>query len=121
MRYSVIAAKDGDVYHDEVEAADQEEAERKAREQVAEAWNMGEELKRAIADDDVLGWFDAELDGFAVDPISSDLISRSALLAGLRAMRDSATEGEDRNPDDAEWTTIRECYEDTIRAVEAAK
>jgi hypothetical protein len=65
--FSVIAARDGDVYHDAVEANDQAEAETKAREQLAEAWHMTDELALAREEGDESA-FDAELDGFAVDP-----------------------------------------------------
>jgi hypothetical protein len=67
MIFSVIAAKDGDTFHDTVEAVDQEEAERLAREQVAEAWDMMDFLTEAVDSGDPT-LFDCELDGFAVDP-----------------------------------------------------
>ena len=67
MRYSVIAARDGDTYHDEVFADDQDAAEDMAREQLAEAWGMESDLQRAKDEEDMT-LFDCELDGFAVDP-----------------------------------------------------
>jgi hypothetical protein len=69
MRYEVIAALDGNIYHDDVEAADQEEAESKARAQLAEAWGLTLTLNRYRAEDDEEG-FDCELDGFSVDPVA---------------------------------------------------
>lgn len=77
--YSVIAAKDGDVYHDEVQANSQEVAEAKARRQVAAAWNMTDTLDQYIGEDDEEG-FDAELDGFAVDPVPLALTEAELLV-----------------------------------------
>lgn len=49
-----------------------------------------------------------------------DLISRSALLEKLRSSVESARQGTERKPDDEEWQTILECYEDAVRTVEEA-
>lgn len=80
MLYSVIAAKDGDTYHDQVEAADQEEAEELARTQLAEAWHMTDTLQSYIDEGDPEG-FAGELDGFAVDPVRG--ADKLAELLGL--------------------------------------
>jgi hypothetical protein len=65
--FEIFAARDGDTYRDTVGAADQEEAESKAREQLAEAWRMTDELYLARKEGDESA-FDAELDGFSVEP-----------------------------------------------------
>lgn len=47
-----------------------------------------------------------------------ELIDKAKLLEELAKMQQSAVEGEKRNPDDTEWTTMRECYDDAIRTVQ---
>jgi hypothetical protein len=83
MRYSVIAALDGSVYHDEVEADNQEDAEAEARAMLASAWGMTPTLQDALNESDPT-LFDAELDGFAVDPAPAD-DELHALLVDIRA------------------------------------
>jgi hypothetical protein len=91
MRYSVIAARDGDTYHDEVFADTQEEAERLAREELAEAWNLQEALKEALdAGDPTI--FDADTDGFSVTP-DPDPIEIVAMV--FRDAKDAPTSFED--------------------------
>lgn len=65
--FSIIAAHDGDVYHDSIEAADNDQAYSLARRKLAADWHMTETLEQYIAEGDEEG-FDGELDGFAVDP-----------------------------------------------------
>lgn len=51
-----------------------------------------------------------------------DLIDREALLTRLRQLRDGAVAGGKRNPEDPEWDTIADCYDDAIRtALEAER
>lgn len=108
MRYSVIAARDGDTYHDEVSADNQEEAETKAREQLAEAWHMQSELKQAREEGDESA-FDAELDGFAVDPDERSTMTLNAaqlyrqLADGLSDMIEGGRLTVGDIPDDYQW------------------
>lgn len=119
MRYSVIASQDGNVYHDSVEASSQEEAETLARDQLAEAWDMCDILDRARAEG-AEDEFDAELDGFAVDP-DMDERMRLAGDALCELLEDAYTahiydEQNDEMPDPkdcpfqqaiAEWKAVR--------------
>ena len=92
MRYSVIAARDGDTYHDEVFADDQDAAFVAAREQLAEAWNMQDVLQRARSEGDET-IFDADLDGFSVDPDPDPL---EIVADVFRDARDAPTSFEDQ-------------------------
>lgn len=65
--WRVIAARDGDMFLDSVEAETLEQAQTKGRELLAAAWQMTAELEQARADGEESD-FDSELDGFAVEP-----------------------------------------------------
>lgn len=64
-KFSVYAARDGDTYHGTVEADDQHQAESQARGDVADEFQLCDELKQAREEGDECA-FEAELDGFDV-------------------------------------------------------
>jgi hypothetical protein len=108
MRYSVIAARDGDVYHDSVEAETQEEADTKAREQLAEAWNMQDYLQSARDEGDE-SEFEAELDGFAVDPVLVDADALAAAGDALCELIEEAYTAHIYDPQNDEMPDPAEC------------
>lgn len=86
--FRIFAARDGDTFHETIEAADYDSAEDHARELIAKDFRLPEELASARAEDDS-GLFDAELDGFTVEEVEN-FIPPAALAGAIAILRELA-------------------------------